>query len=314
MAPFRKFLNTAASISLLLVLLSGNSVAQAADPSTASISVSPPRFELFGNPGDTLSEKIKISNPSDAELTYSIEVEDFTAQGDEGGVDFLDKDAPNNNFSLAKWVTVEPTKFTVAANSDRILNYSIRIPKGAEPGGHYASVLVKLAGANTSGASGASVQSRVGSLILLRVSGDIKESLSVDYFKTDNFYYQKGPVTFALRSKNDGNVHVAPSGTIIIKNTFNKKVKELPLNQANVLPGASRISKTVWDDKALLGRYTATLVATYGSSQTAIGQTTSFIVISPILILIIIAVLVIAFLLITKRKSFKKFINRLTSD
>lgn len=282
--------------------------------SAATISVSPPRFELFGNPGDSLNEKIKINNPSDADATYQIEVEDFVAQGEEGGVDFKDPAENKTSFSLAKWISVEPTRFTVPAGKESILNYTIRIPKSGEPGGHYASVLVKLAGGSVSGTSGAAVQSRVGTLILLRVSGDVKETLAINRFSTDNNYYQNGPVNFQLSSTNNGNVHVAPSGTIVITNMFGQKVKELPLTQANVLPGATRNVRTVWDQKGMVGRYTATLVANYGQNKQTLSATTSFIVFPPYLMVIIVVVLLLLFFMTTQRKKLKRIINKLTSD
>jgi hypothetical protein len=280
---------------------------------TVAISVSPPRFELFGNPGDNLSEKIKVNNTSDGEITYTVSVEDFVATGEEGQVDFRDPATNKTTYSLANWVSVEPTRFTVAAGKDYTLNFTVRIPKNAEPGGHYASVQITIAGGSVPG-GGASVASRVGSLILLRVSGATTEKLTLENFDTDNNYYPTGPVTFNLRSKNEGNVHVAPTGTIVITDIFGRKVKEIPLTQANVLPGAVRQVKTVWDQKNMVGRFTASLVATYGQQHQTLAASTTFIVFPVWLIFTSIGVLIIIFLLITQRKRLKRLINNLTSD
>jgi hypothetical protein len=308
MSTLRRFLCTL----ILLFALSAGFTFTAPAATAATISVSPPRFELYGNPGDVLNEKIKINNPTDADITYQVELENFTAQGDEGNVDFYDPQS-NESYSLAKWITVEPTRLTVPAGQERILNYTIRIPRSGEPGGHYASVLVKLAGGDVAG-GGASVQSRVGTLILLRVSGDVNEALQLENFRTDNSYYQAGPVTFNLRTKNSGNVHVAPTGTIVVTNLFGRKVKEIQLNQANVLPGASRQVKTTWEDKRLVGRYTATLVAKYGQKDQNITASTTFIVLPPAYLAVFTTILVFLFLLVTQRKKLRKIINKITSD
>lgn len=278
-----------------------------------TISVSPPTMSVFGNPGDNLSESLKVGNNSNTDLVYSIDVANFTAQGDEGGVEYLDAES-NNSYALAKWIEISPTKFTVTAGQEKTINFSIKIPKNAEPGGHYASIITRLASSTQFEGSGASVQSDVGSLVLLRVSGNTTEKASIVSFKTDNFYYKSAPINFELKTKNEGNVHVAPEGTIVITNIFGKKVAEMPLNKANVLPGAERTVKTVFEGKRLLGHYNASLVFNYGDAKQIITATTSFIVIPPLFAGVVGVIILIIILLITQKKRIKKLINSITSD
>lgn len=284
----------------------------------AAISVVPPRFEIFGNPGDTIVERLRIINDEDTQITFSVDIEDFTAGDDEGGVEFLDEDDQDTtSFRLARWVSVEPGRFTVNAGEERTIDIQIRIPSDAEPGGHFASVLVRRSGAQVEG--GAAVDTRVGTLILLRVAGDVQEKAAIDFFRPQDRFAQYGPVTLELRTQNNGNVHIAPKGNIVITDIFGRKVAELPLTTANVLPGSARIARTVWEQKNLVGRYTATLVAQYGQNPTGqeertLSATTTFIVFPLYLLWIIIAVLVIGYLLITQRKKVKKFLNSITSD
>ena len=277
-----------------------------------SFTISPPKFEVFGNPGDTISDKIKIDNDNATDVLLQANANDFVAQGDTGAINLVeDPNAPTTNFSLARWMTISPSKFTVPAHGEKVISFTIKLPKGAEPGGKYASVLITRAGERVDG--GASVNSAIGSLILLRVSGAITENLSVDTFKTDDTYYQHGPVTFELRTKNSGNVHVAPAGTIVITNMFGKKTAELPLTDANVLPGAFRAIRTTFADVPI-GRYTATVVANYGQSNQKIAASTSFTLIPVWLIAAAIGAVILLFLMLSGRKKFKRLINRLTSD
>lgn len=280
-----------------------------------ALTVIPPRFELFGNPGDTVTEKIKITNDSPGEVSLSTEVDDFKAGDDEGSVDFVDPSEPTTSYRMAKWITVEPARFTVAAGQEKTIDVAIRIPRNAEAGGHFASVLVKRAGADTPG--GASTETRIGSLILMRVSGDVKEAANVESFLPAESFAQYGPVTFVLRTKNNGNVHVVPTGTIVINNIFGRKVAEIPLTTASILPGASRNTRTEWGEKNLVGRYTATLVASYGqnkSDATTLSATTSFIVFPLYILWIALAVIAFIFFIFSQRKNLKKALNRLTSD
>lgn len=277
-----------------------------------SITIIPPKFEIPANPGDVITEKIKVRNDSSTEVTYSVEVEDFTATGDEGTVTFVDPETSKDNFSLAKWLTFEPTRFTVPAGQERIISFTIRVPRTGEPGGHYGTILVKRGGDTVPG--GAAVDTRVGSLILLRVSGDITEKLILENFRPENGFQQFGPVTFNMRYKNEGNVHVAPTGTIVITNIFGKKVKEIPLVATNVLPDATRTIKATWEDRNLVGRYTASLVVNYGQEKQTLAGSTSFIVFPFYLMAIIAGVLVALYLLVTQRKAIKRAINNLTRD
>lgn len=295
---------------------------QAADITSDTLTISPPRFELFGNPGDTVVEKLRVRNDGTASLSYNAQVEDFKALDDEGGVALIDPSNPDDNdntYALAKWITVEPARFTLEGGKDKTLEVAIKIPKTAEPGGHFASVLIRRAGTATPG--GASVETRVGSLILLRVSGTSTENASIDFFKTKETMQQYGPVVFELRVKNDGNVHILPTGKIVVTNIFGKKVGEdIPLIGNNVLPGAARIMRMSWDQKGLVGRYTATLVAQYGNQTGPDGNpktltaTTSFVVFPLYILWVSLAVIILLILVITQRKQLRKLINRITSD
>src|SRR5690606_8074877 len=109
----------------------------------------------------------------------------------------------------------------------------------------------------------AAVTTRVGTLVLLRVSGNVSEQASISTFEAPA-YSQQGPVNFSLRIQNEGNVHIRPKGTIIITDMFGRKVEEIPLDGANVLPGSVRKTDSTWEKTNILGTYTATLVATYG--------------------------------------------------
>jgi hypothetical protein len=287
---------------------------KAADATSGrGITIIPPSFELYANPGESVSDKIKVRNDSTAEVTYQVLVEDFKAVGEEGSVSLIDDSQPDTTYSLAKWVIPEPRTFTLAPNQEKEIPFTINVPKDGEPGGHYCSVLFQIGGGTATG-GGASVASRVGSLILLRVSGNVKEDANVESFKANKSYFEKGPVTLDLRVKDNGNNHINPKGTIVITNVFGQKVAEVPLEGLNVLPGAIRKMSTTWAPKNsfLASRYTATLVATYGQQNKSLSASTSFIIFPKFLIYIVIAVLVVIAGLILGRKKVRKLLHNLT--
>lgn len=280
-----------------------------------SVTVVPPKFELVANPGDHITEDLRVGNPGSADVIFQTDAEDFVASGDQGGVSFIeDANAPKSTFSLAKWVTIEPSQFTVAAGGERVIHVNIVVPKDGEPGSHFASVQIKLAQSGPPAAGSAAVESKINSLILLRVTGAVTEKITLENFSTSDSYFQHGPIDFTLKTKNEGNVHLAPKGTIVITDMFGRKVKEIPLKEANVLPLSERSVKTTWEDTNMIGRYTATLFATYGTDKVPLNASTSFIVLPvPIIIILLVIIFLILFFLFQRRR-IRKFLHKLTSD
>ncbi len=248
------------------------------------ITIIPPRFELFANPGDIISESIRISNNSDGIQSFGVLIEDFSSAGEEGHV-ILEEGENDTQYSLRQWIEPSSENITIQPREEITFPFTIVVPKDAEPGGHYASVLFQIGGEPIEGVT--SVRHRIGALILLRVSGNVAEEAQIESF-TAPTYSKKGPIEFELRVKNNGTTHIRPSGTIIVTNLFGKKVEEIPVNGLNVFPGVIRKMTTQWDQENLLGHYTATLVATYGQQNLPLTAATKFTVISPLAAILLI--------------------------
>ena len=250
----------------------------------AGISLVPPKFELFANPGSTINESIKVTNSSDSPQTFTVYVEDFRSSGEEGQV--VLEESGGEEYSLMTWITPSAESIVLQPEEQVIFPFSINVPKNAEPGGHYASLLFTI-GSGEAGPGVTAVQHRVGALILLRVSGDVVEDGQIETFDIPK-YSKKGPITMSLRIKNNGTTHIRPEGTIIISSIFGKKVAEIPLNGLNVFPGAVRKMDTQWDKENIFGYYTATIVSTYGQQNLPLTASSRFFVISTTALILII--------------------------
>jgi hypothetical protein len=281
---FRNCIYTWLSLMLVISLGSIFHLQKVNAQGFAALTIIPPKFELFGNPGDTINEKIRVRNESDNPVTYSVVIEDFTTTGEEGQV-VLEEGDTVSSFSLAKWIETSTKDVILQPKEEKAINFIINIPKNAEPGGHYASILFQ-AGENTPlEGGGAKVAHRIGSLVLLRVSGNVSENAIIEEFSAPK-YQERGPVEFMLRLKNDGNAHVIPQGTIVVTDMFGKKVDEVPLEGRNILPGATRKMTTSWNKNNIMGNFTATMIATYGQDKQPLTASVRFTVI-PRLVLIL---------------------------
>jgi hypothetical protein len=100
-------------------------------------------------------------------------------------------------------------------------------------------------------------------LFLTRIAGDVKQEGQLQDFKVlgpGALFYQTPPNGFEISFKNTGNVHLVPSGKIVISNLFGSQVDALPVDAYFSLPDSTRYREVSWNYSGfLVGRYTATL-------------------------------------------------------
>lgn len=125
-------------------------------------------------------------------------------------------------------------------------------------------------------------------------------------------FFENGPITFVTRIKNEGNIHVKPSGDIEIRDMFGNLSATLPINKqepkSNVLPDSTRRFETQFNKSWMIGRYTANLTLGYGTGGQAITNTISFWVIPYKLILI--SLLVLATVVFVLKRMIKVYNKR----
>ena len=317
-------------LALLLVSFGTPRAHAETTPTQVGLSISPPTYELTANPGDNLTEAIRLSNLSSDTVTYESAVEDFKVGGTEGQVTLSPDDSAN---AFSKWFNVTPKQITLNPRESRSVNFTISSPVTAEPGSHFASLLFQPKVVATSrGATGAQVIQRVGALILLNIKGSSTEKATLENFSTKTYvgewdqvlgsdnktsitvpknellenehaasYFSTGPIGFQLLFKNEGNVHIKPTGTISIYNLFNQKVAEFPIDGRNVFPQGERRITAIWPESKLWGGYyRAHLFTVYGSKNLSLTAETHFFAFPSTPLWIIIGSLVIL-ILVRKR-------------
>ncbi|MDP2873841.1 MAG: hypothetical protein Q8N84_00910 [bacterium] len=262
-----------AVFSIVPLSLGVGSVSAQGSSSGTGLSLSPPTFEISANPGDTLKNVIRVQNISEKDVKVAVEKRNFTAIGEEGSVSLTEGET---SFSLASWITPGWTEFDLPAKGTTNFPFEIKVPLNAEPGGHFGSIIFKIGSTPPAGASGASLAQELGALILLQISGSVKEEAILETFKVSQNFFEYGPVDFEARVRNEGNIHVKPHGSLIITNLLGRQVASVPVEGRNVLPGAVRKLPIVWETKNLIGRYTATLSLGYGQQGKALTLTTTF--------------------------------------
>ena len=211
-------------------------------PSAYALTVTPTRFEISGNPGDTLNEEISLINETDNIETYSVSYTNFEAQGENGDPAFV---TPKEG--LGTWIKTEESSVVILPKQQRVVPFTITIPKDADPGGHFAVIFW---GISSGDSPGVSVGAKTGVLVLLSVKGDVKEDAGLLNFNTTGkkFWYSTLPVSFEYRFKNDGGDRIKPKGKITIRNTVFLPTERLDANpgDGNVLPASTRKITADW--------------------------------------------------------------------
>lgn len=73
-------------------------------------------------------------------MPIAAKVTNFTAEENTGQMVF-DELSQDPSFSSRFWFKIEKPDFILESGEKRIVNFTISVPKDAEPGGHYATIL-----------------------------------------------------------------------------------------------------------------------------------------------------------------------------
>lgn len=245
--------------TISLFLLSSYVKAQTA----RTLTIIPPSVPISIDPGKQTEGEMKIINDSSSEITFEVDIQDFIVVDNIGTPNLLPPNTLNNKYSAAAWIGVTPNKFTLAPGQRQNLNYYIQVPPDAKPGGHYAAAVYKPATDTTTGGTGSVINAQLGTLFSIAVSGDVTEKAEVTSFKTAKFH-EYGPAKILTQIKNSGDLHITPKGSLSITDLFGKTITQ-DLKPQNIFPGGiARDYENTIGEGFMIGRYKATLLATYG--------------------------------------------------
>jgi hypothetical protein len=279
-----------------------------------ALTVSPVRIEFSGNPGETVSGKVKVTNSEPKTKTLFTNIYNFEAKDESGNPSF--KVVKND---LATWVNID-SQVTLGPNESKSLDFTANIPGNAEPGGYFAAVFFSETPPKIGEGGDVSISSEVGCLLLLRVNGDVKEGADILEFgtKDNSTFFNSLPVGFYFRFQNSGQDRVRPVGDIVVRNMFGRNTKILSANKndGNVLPQSIRRFENVWTgpsgedpagksffDKVFyqmknfaLGRYSVSLNLAYGGNvglHSAMAKTAVWVLPWQLMLVVIILLLIL---------------------
>lgn len=267
-----------------------------AQEATRTFTIVPPTAMHTLDPGGKAEGVMKVINDSNETLTFTATVHDFDVSDTKGTPNFLPDNTLSAKYSAASWMGVTPHTFTIEPHQKQILNYYIQVPSDARPGGHYAGVVFTPGSAVNTTNTGASVETKAGTLFYITVNGEIVEQSFISNFLA-NVFQEFGPVRLNIQIENKGDVHISPKGKVVVTDILGRKIENQTLAAYNVFPGAARDFDTMVGSQWMFGPFKASLTGTYGRADNLPLLATATFWVFPWRLAIIVILLIVAIIL-----------------
>ena len=262
----------------------------------SGITVSPVLSTIAINKGQSLVHNITVYDNNPYPVTISMIYSNFISANQYGQPSFesiTNSGINDNNIKVS-------SPYNINIPSHKIISIPITITalSDALPREYFVSAFAKITKNVQSNSSTVQLSGAVGSLMLIRINGNSRQSGFIKTFSADNAFYTQAPINFTTNFVDTGNVHLDPQGVIDIYNMFGSKVATIPFNASRniVLPVGvnSRIFKSTWNSNNLLiGQYTAKLIVSFGYNSITTTESDSSFWIIPYWFVIIVILLIL---------------------
>jgi hypothetical protein len=307
----RKIGQITAAVLMLAVLLAGTvaDITRAATPPTSASGngyrVSPVRTDLTLAPGSSRTVTVFIRNVSTARENLQVVANDFQAKDETGTPALLlnGQDAPVHG--LRKYMTVPTAPIPLQPGEQKAVTVQINLPAKLAAGGYFGAV--RFAPVSSTGSNTVNLAASVASLVLVRVSGPVREQLSIASFdvrQNDSprlIFTSGNNLKAAVRFINNGQVQEVPFGKVLLRQGDNTKASyEINTTdpKANVLPSSIRRFDVSLDKVGKFGKYTVEGNFGYGTNgQLVTAKTNIYVIPLGLIIAVLAAILLILFLI-----------------
>ena len=267
-----------AGSALLIILLLAPKIINA---SKYSLSIYPTIIKIKASPPALVKTGVGIKNLSGYPVDLSYVLKPFVADDNNfGQVKYLlykDYTAKNTNF--LKRVRIledgqEVSRITFSPKQEKNLTLLINIPSEEEATDHYFSLVFLTQNQERVDSSYSQIIEGIGTNVLVSVNPQEYKAKIADFSAPP--FVSEGPIKFNIEVENTGQNFITTSGYIIIDNIFGQTVGRIDLKPANILKkGTLEISKdnATWQEKFLLGLYSAKLYLSYDDSSSLYGET-----------------------------------------
>lgn len=236
---------------LLLSLFLGVQAAPAHAADNGSWSVYPaasqiaarPYFYLSADPGQSIDDKVVVTNKTGEPLSFRLYAADAYNTARDGG--FAVRTAQEKQRGVGAWAKPAKSRVTVPAHGKVTVPFTLTVPEGAEPGDHPGALVALDERVDKGdGTVALGVQRAVAARIYLRVGGPAVPAISVENVHVSHHQplvpgLGDSGATVSYTLRNTGNVTLSPKVELRATGLFGRTLlaRELARIPGELLPG-----------------------------------------------------------------------------
>lgn len=201
-----------------------------------SVLVSPPRFELSGNPGEVLRDHVEINNPDSRPVSLELRTADWDMD-ENGATTFHPPELQPG--SCRPWTRIERRTISLPAQTSKRFRFQIEIPEDAPPGECRLALLIQapeddavIARANSLSFP---VQGRIAVIMYIAI-GDARPEVVLEDVALEEHHGRLTPVAVL---HNRGIAHARTTGYVDASDSNGKRL-EFAVASVPILPGQTR--------------------------------------------------------------------------
>ncbi len=246
---------------------------------TSELTVTPIVIDDKAKVRDILKKSVTITNSSNRKLNVYPVVNDVNVAS--GTETFISAQSGEDRAdSLANWIEISRGVIDLSPGETREIPFVIRVNLNAIPNTYHADISF-YEGSTLSEAQQRNPLAVV--TVNTEVQADIKESMQLNKFITDNFFFSGDDVLFNYQLENIGNQSLVPKGEIRIYDRKGREVASVPVNPdgQSFTPEQAAQLASAWSAAEGFGKFKAFLNIDYGNNQSGSLQDTVFFWIIP---------------------------------
>lgn len=224
--------------------------AESADAVTESILLSPTFKRYALDAGSTKQDSFDILNDGKTAFNFVVYARPYSVNNEAYTPDFV---SGAKNADAYKWVQFEQPSYTVEPGQTITVNYTVRVPRGATPGGHYGVLFAETQPDTATGGTSIIRKKRVGAIVYATVNGDVRTSGKLSA-TTVPFFQSSPPLTIRSTIANSGNTDFTVKSSVQVSDVFGN-VKHKAIKEVTVLPQQPRQVNNDWQNPAWIGLY-----------------------------------------------------------
>ncbi len=239
------------ALSLTVASLAFSSAFAQSSTLNESITMSPTSRKYSIDAGKAIEDKLTIVNDGKTDYDFLIYARPYSIQNnDYSNPNFTETPA---NADLYAWVQFPQTKFHAKAGETIEVKYSVRVPAGAKPGGHYGVIFAETQPDDSQSGNSVVRKKRVGTIVYATVNGEYRNAGEI-VGGSIPFWQVQPPLHTTVVAKNTGNTDFADETRLTVKDVFGN-TKYDAVKSYQVLPDTTRTISLDWDKASWFGFY-----------------------------------------------------------